>query len=163
MIAYLSFFGPIVSSFNNIYIKKTTKQWNSREGTANSSRDVYWAKVMQQLTLSRRYPQLVANRCCRLACLLLETLFVTRDVFCWENFFVMKGVREPRFHYIALGQVKQVLNTKAMLLHKQFYETFINSVNKPLTMIDQLHYVHNTSNLYPIWSKMHLVLIFIPY
>jgi hypothetical protein len=61
---------------------------------------VYWAKVTQQLTLSRRYFQLVANRCCRLACSLLETPFVTRDVFCSENVFVMRGVREPRFHCI---------------------------------------------------------------
>jgi hypothetical protein len=38
---------------------------------------VYWAKVKQQLTLFRRYSQLVANRCCRLACSLLETPFVT--------------------------------------------------------------------------------------
>jgi hypothetical protein len=50
----------------------------------------YWAKVKQQLTLFRRYSQLVANRCCRLACSLLETPFVTRDVFFFGKFF-----REP--------------------------------------------------------------------
>jgi hypothetical protein len=44
--------------------------------------------------------QLVANRCCRLACSLLETPFVTRDVFCSENLFVIRVVREPRFHCI---------------------------------------------------------------
>jgi hypothetical protein len=42
------------------------------------------AKVTQQLALSRRYSQLVANRCCRLACSLLETPFVTRDFFVWK-------------------------------------------------------------------------------
>jgi hypothetical protein len=41
--------------------------------------------------LSRRYSQLIANRCCRLACSLLETPFVTRD------FFFGKFVREPIF------------------------------------------------------------------
>jgi hypothetical protein len=56
------------------------------------------SKVTQQLTLSCRYSQLVAICCCRLACLLLETPFVTRDIFCSENLFVMKGVCEPRFH-----------------------------------------------------------------
>jgi hypothetical protein len=64
---------------------------------------VYWAKVTQQLTLSRRYSQLVANRCCRLACSLLETPFVTRDFFVrkicsWTDLFVMRCVREMRFH-----------------------------------------------------------------
>jgi hypothetical protein len=39
------------------------------------------SEVTQQLTLSRRYSQLVANRCCRLACSLLETPFVIRDFF----------------------------------------------------------------------------------
>jgi hypothetical protein len=57
---------------------------------------VYWAKVTQQLTLSRRYSQLVANRCCRLACSLLETPFVTRDVLCSENLFVNRVVRDER-------------------------------------------------------------------
>jgi hypothetical protein len=62
--------------------------------------NVYWAKVTQQLTLSRRYSQLVANRCCRFACSLLETPFVTRDFFVrkicsWTDLFVMRGVREP--------------------------------------------------------------------
>jgi hypothetical protein len=61
---YFSFFGPLVSY---LIIYKTHKtQWNSREGTANSSRVVYWAKVTQQLTLSRRYSQFDTNRCCRL-------------------------------------------------------------------------------------------------
>jgi hypothetical protein len=81
--------------FNNIY-KKT--QLNSREGMANLSSDVYWAKVTQQLTLYCRYSQLVANRCCRLACSLLETPFVTRDFFCSENLFVMRGVHELRLY-----------------------------------------------------------------
>jgi putative copper export protein len=86
-----NFFGPMVS-YLIIYLKNHKTQWNSREGTANSSRDVYWAKATQQLTLSRRYSQLVANRCCQLACSLLEAPFVTRDVFfrkiCswWEAF-----------------------------------------------------------------------------
>jgi hypothetical protein len=40
---------------------------------------------------------------------------------------------------IALGQVSQSYNTKAMFHHKQFYKTYINSVNKPITMINQLH------------------------
>jgi hypothetical protein len=100
--------------FNNIL--KTTKQWNAREGTANSSRDVYWAKVTQQLTLTCRYSQLVANSCCWLACSLLETPFITRDFFfrtiyswwvafvnrfvrdemrSWTDLFVMRGFREP--------------------------------------------------------------------
>jgi hypothetical protein len=84
-----NFFDPTV--FYLIIYKKTHKtQWNSREGTANSSRDMYWAKVTQQLTLSRRYSQLVANRCCLRVCSLLETQFVTRDVF-----FFGKFVREP--------------------------------------------------------------------
>jgi hypothetical protein len=30
----------------------------------------------------------ILSACCQLACLLLETLFVTRDVFCSENLFV---------------------------------------------------------------------------
>jgi hypothetical protein len=69
---------------------------------------VYWAKVTQQLTISRRYFQLVANRCCRLTCSLLETPFVTRDVLffrkicSWTDLFVMRGVREPRFHCLFL-------------------------------------------------------------
>jgi hypothetical protein len=88
--------------FNNI-LKNHKTQWNSSEGTANWSRDMYWAKVTQQLTLSRWYSQLVANRCSRLACLLLETPFVTRDfvfseICSWTDLFVMRGVREPRFH-----------------------------------------------------------------
>jgi hypothetical protein len=45
--------------------------------------------------LSCRYSQLVTNRCCKLACLLLETPFVTRDVFCLVTF-----VCGPRFHCI---------------------------------------------------------------
>jgi hypothetical protein len=36
------------------------------------------------------------NRCCRLACSLLETPFVTRDVFCSENLFVNRFVRNER-------------------------------------------------------------------
>jgi hypothetical protein len=89
--------------FNNV-LKIHKTQWNSREGTANSSRDVYWANFTQQLTLSRRYSQLVANHCCRLACSLLDTPFVTRDSFffrkicSWTDLFVMRGVREQRFH-----------------------------------------------------------------
>jgi hypothetical protein len=51
---------------------------------------VYWAKVTQQLTLFHPYSQLVANRCCRLTCSLLETLFVTKTFF-----FFGKFVREP--------------------------------------------------------------------
>jgi hypothetical protein len=91
--------------FNNIQ-KNHKTQWNSREGTANSSRVVYRAKVTQQLTLSRRYSQPVANRCWRLECSILETPFVTRDGFffrkicSWTDLFVMRGVREPRFHCI---------------------------------------------------------------
>jgi hypothetical protein len=34
------------------------------------------------------------------SCLLLETPFVTQDVFCSGNLFVMRGVRELRFHCI---------------------------------------------------------------
>jgi hypothetical protein len=78
------------------HIKHHKTQWNSREGTANSSRDVFRAKVTQHLTIFRRYSQLVANRCCRLACSLLETPFVTRDVFCSENLFVNRLVRDER-------------------------------------------------------------------
>jgi hypothetical protein len=54
------------------------------------------SEVTQQLTLSRRYSQLVANYCCRLACSLLETPFVTRYVFCSENLFVNRFVRDER-------------------------------------------------------------------
>jgi hypothetical protein len=43
-----------------------------------------------------RYSQLVANHCCWLACLLLETPFVTRDVFCSENLFVNQFVCDER-------------------------------------------------------------------
>jgi hypothetical protein len=78
-----------------IIYKNHKTQWNSREGTANLSKDVYWAKVTQQLTLSGRYSQLVANRCCQLACSLLETPFVTRYVF----FSPKKIVRGPIFSW----------------------------------------------------------------
>jgi hypothetical protein len=45
---------------------------------------------------SRPYSQLVAKRCCRLACSLLETLFITQDVFVrnicsWWKAFVNRG------------------------------------------------------------------------
>jgi hypothetical protein len=46
------------------------------------------AKVTQQLTLSCRYSQLVANHCCWLVCSLLETPSITRHVFGSENVFV---------------------------------------------------------------------------
>jgi hypothetical protein len=152
MIAYLSFFVPWCLHLI-IYLKKPQKtmKFKRRHG-----------EFEQGCVLSESYAATDTLPPILPACrqpLLPACVFVTRDtvchprLFCWENLFVMKGVSEPRFHCIALGQVKQVLNTKAMLLHKQFYKTFINSVNKPLTMIDQLHYVHNTSNLYPIWSK----------
>jgi hypothetical protein len=59
---------------------------------------VYWAKVTQQMTLCRGYSQLVANRCCRLACSLLDTFFS-------ENLFVMRGVRERRFRCIYIDGV----------------------------------------------------------
>jgi hypothetical protein len=105
MFANRNFFGPMVS-YLIIYLKNRKTQWNSREHKANSSRDVYWAKVTQQLMLSRRYSQLVANRCCRLACSLLKTPFVTQGIFLmkicsWTNLFVMRGVHELRFHCIS--------------------------------------------------------------
>jgi hypothetical protein len=45
---------------------------------------------------SRRYSQLVASRCCWLACSLLETLFITRGMLCSENLFVNRFVRDER-------------------------------------------------------------------
>jgi hypothetical protein len=89
---------------------------------------VYWAKVTQQLTLSRWYSQLVVNHCCRLACSLLETPFVTRYFFfrklcSWTDLFVVRGVREPRFHCnckgtsVSLSQLYQKrYNTKPTCL-----------------------------------------------
>jgi hypothetical protein len=93
MIAYLSFFGPTVS-YLTIYKRNHKTQLHSREGTANSSRIVYWAKVTHQLTLSRRYSRLVASPCS-----LLQTPFVTRDFFVrkicpWTDLFMMKVVCE---------------------------------------------------------------------
>jgi hypothetical protein len=52
---------------------------------------VHWAKVTQQLTLFRRYSQLVTNRCCRLACSLPETFFFP------ESLFVNRFVRDEAF------------------------------------------------------------------
>jgi hypothetical protein len=59
---------------------------------------VYWAKVTQQLTLSHRYSQLVANCCCRLACSSPETFF--SEICSWTDLFVMGVVCEPRFHCV---------------------------------------------------------------
>jgi hypothetical protein len=56
----------------------------------------YVLRESYTVTLSRRYSQLVANRCCRLACSLLETPFVTRDVFCSENLFVNRFIRDVK-------------------------------------------------------------------
>jgi hypothetical protein len=116
-----NFIGPTVS-YLIIYWKKpqNTMKFKRRHGRPIWTA-MYWAKVTQQLALSRRYSQLVAKRCYRLACLLLETPFVTRDVFVWKicswticswseafvnrfvrderrswtDFFVMRGVRGP--------------------------------------------------------------------
>jgi hypothetical protein len=70
----------------------------------------YWAKVTQQLTLFRRYSQLVANRCCRRVRYSRhrsssETSFF-RKICSWTDLFVMRGVREPRFHCILLATRK---------------------------------------------------------
>jgi hypothetical protein len=110
-----------------LYIYKNTTQWNSREGKANSSRDVHWAKVIQQLTLSRRYSQLVANRCCRLAWSLLETPFVTRNVFCSENLFVNRFVRDERH---SLTEVPLYLVNKQHELNPYYLTHHIK--NEPL-------------------------------
>jgi hypothetical protein len=91
-------------SYLIIYFKKHKTQWNSREGTANSSRDVYWAKVNQQLTLPRRYSQLAAVGSLRVRNPRYrsssETVFV-RKICSWTELFVNRGVREPRFQCIA--------------------------------------------------------------
>jgi hypothetical protein len=57
---------------------------------------MYWVKVTQQLTLFHRYSQLVTNCCYELACSLLKTPFITWDVFCSENLFVNRFVRDER-------------------------------------------------------------------
>jgi hypothetical protein len=109
----------------------------------------YWAKVTQQLTLSRRYSQLVANRCCQLACSLLETPFVTRDVsfrkICsWTDLFVMRGVRESRFHCVTLYTWKKwqfkglyiffisysLFQTKYKMHHTEIRRALNNFVNR---------------------------------
>ena len=72
---------------------------NSREGTVNSSRDVYCAKVTDTLP-----PILPA---CRQP-LLPACVFDTRDTvrhprrFCSENLFMMGGVREPTSHSLLM-------------------------------------------------------------
>jgi hypothetical protein len=89
----LSFFRPMVSCLI-IYLKKHKTQWNLREGTANTSRDVYWAKVNQQLTLPRRYSQLAA-----VASFLVRNprhrssseAFVARKICSWTGAFVNRG------------------------------------------------------------------------
>jgi hypothetical protein len=40
---------------------------------------------------------------------------------------------------IAVGQVKQSLKHKSNAPSQTIYKTYINSVNKPINMIDQLH------------------------
>jgi hypothetical protein len=91
-------FGPTVSYL--IIYKKPTKQ-NSREGTAKSSRDVYWAK------LHSNWRSPVGTPC--LSPTVVAGLRVrysrhrsSPDTFFFflENLFVMRGVREPMFHCI---------------------------------------------------------------
>jgi hypothetical protein len=95
----------VAPKFTNLVCSWRHKtQWNSREGTANSNRDVYWAEVTQQLMLYRQYSQLVTNHCCRLVCSLLKTPFVTRDVHLSENLFMNPFVRDERLSWTAVPQ-----------------------------------------------------------
>jgi hypothetical protein len=81
--------------FNNILKKpQNTMKFKRRHGEFEQG--CVLSEITQQLTFSRLYSQLVDNRCCRLACSLLEIPFVTRDVFCWENLFVNRFVRDER-------------------------------------------------------------------
>jgi hypothetical protein len=83
----LSFFGPMVSYLIICILKNNTKQWNLTEGTANTSRGVYWAKVNQQLTLPRRYSQLAAVASLRVR--------NPRHRSSSETFLLGKFIREP--------------------------------------------------------------------
>jgi hypothetical protein len=73
-----------------IYLKNHKTQWNSREGTANSSRHVYWASHTETDALLPILPA------CRQP-LLPACVFVTWDIvhhlrlFCSENLFVNWG------------------------------------------------------------------------
>jgi hypothetical protein len=52
-----------------------------------------------QLTLFCRYSRLVAKHCCHFACSLLETPFLTQDIFSAPpDLFMMRGVCEPRVY-----------------------------------------------------------------
>lgn len=103
MLPSLSFFDPMLPYLIIYFDKKEKKNnENSKEGMVISSRDVSGAKTSPQLMVSRRYSRLVAQPCRRFACSSHETPFVTTDIFCSENLFVMRGVSAPRFHCISV-------------------------------------------------------------
>jgi hypothetical protein len=114
---------------------------------------VYWVKVAQQLTLSGWYSQLVANCCCRLACSLLKTPFITQDVFFFsENFFVNRG--STVFNYSDVPQttlpaisVEKYLLLKSSLkiLHLSPTFHFYNAMLQILlTTQTYIHYIHDS-------------------
>jgi hypothetical protein len=73
------------------------------------------------------------QRCCRLACSLRETPFVTRGVFCSENLFVNRFVREPRFHWtssytLSLPPPLSPLVTKGHVVTERDWETSLTAI-----------------------------------
>jgi hypothetical protein len=79
---------------------KKHKQWNlgSRIVTRNVRKPKLCVLSESYTTTDALPPILPACR----QLLLLACVFVTRDVFCSENFFVNRFIREPRFHCIPL-------------------------------------------------------------
>lgn len=119
------FFDPIVP-YLIIYKKNKTKkhkvQWNSREGTANLSRDVYGLNATPQLAFSCQYSWLFTPCCCWRVCSSLKTLFIIQDIFYFENLFVNQFVH----------------NEKHSWLNFLLYLDYKNSVKFMLSLICQL-------------------------
>jgi hypothetical protein len=122
MIAYLSFFGPMVSYL--IIYKNTTKHneiqekaWQIRAGMCTEWKlHSNWCSSADTPSLS---PPVVAGLrvCYSRHCSSPETFFVWK-ICSWTNLFVMKGVNEPRFHCIyTLSIMAEVKRDVILLLH----------------------------------------------
>jgi hypothetical protein len=101
---------------------------------------VYWAKVTQQLTLSRWYYRLVANRCCWLVCSLLETPFVTWDFFfreicSWWTAFVNWGFTASFIVFLCTAPIMNSAWESCICQELVFFPP-CNSTNHILSIFD---------------------------
>jgi hypothetical protein len=109
--------------------------------------------------------------------ILIICLFVYLFIHFFVHWFIrlfahsfVHSIIHPFATYTALGQVKQTLKHKSYALSPRNYKTCMNSVNKPVAIIDQLHeceyYVNRRRKFHTthFYNRIEIILLsyFIP-